>query len=92
MIVTPVLEDQSLSHSFVSGGNNASVASVPPSALDPGWKSTPEVPPLMSLDSPLTVREKSKDSLDSGRRAATQDDPGTDFQMRNMGRGIMRQL
>ena len=73
-IGTPIVnQDQSLSNSLISGPNaNTSVASVPPSSQDHNLKSTPSIPPLMDLDSPLSSKE-AKVSLDSGRTSAGQD-------------------
>ena len=90
----PVVEntDDSLSHSFVSGPNNVSVASVPISSMDPGWTPSPIIPPLHDGGSSPETKAKPKVTPDGGRRSAFQDGPRVDARLQDMSKGMLRQL
>ena len=83
----PVVEDpdQSLTRSFVSGPNDVSIASVPISALDPGWTPSPVCPPLHDLERSPDAKAKPKVSSDSGQRSACRDGPRVDARLQSMG-------
>ena len=85
-------QDQSLSHGFMSGPNNVSVASVPISSMDPGWTPSPTIPPLHDSGYSPDAKAKPKANSESGRTPAIQDGPRVDSRLLNMGKGIVRQL